>query len=118
LQTLLEETAQAIRETGFLAKTDFQLGRMHVDIDVASRQGEEEKGHRMSITRQQRTIGFVQGMAQGTILCQTAVDKEELLAAGGAMEGRLGNVPLHLQALFCTLYRQQVVVKTDPEQRF
>jgi hypothetical protein len=93
-------------ETHLLPKPHFEFRRVHVDIDVTRRHGEKEKGHRMAIAGQQRSIGFVERVTQGAILHWPTIHKKALLLSSRTVEGWPGNKPMHLEALIAVLYWQ------------
>jgi hypothetical protein len=105
---LSQQTSETIVETHLLAKSHFELRRMHINIYVMRRHGEKKKGHRMTITGQQRPVGFVERVAQGPILHGPTVHKKALLRARPTVEGWPGNEPMDLQALIGILYGQQM----------
>src|SRR5262249_15657356 len=100
----------------FLAETDFELGRVHIDVDLARRQRQKHKRHWVPITWQQSAVCFVQRVAQHTVLHWSAVDKEKLLAPSGAMHGGFGNIATHLYIGVLVVYLQYLLLKTRSEQ--
>src|SRR5713101_9163126 len=70
----------------------------------------------MPITWQERTIRFVQGTAQHTILHGATIDEEKLLTARSTMQGGFGNRATHLQVRGGVGHGQYLLVEIGPKE--
>ncbi len=70
------------------AKAHPRLGRMHVDVDLAARQLDTERGGRESVPREERPVGVDQRLHEERVAHRTAVDDDRDRVAVAARELR------------------------------
>ena len=100
-----------------IAKPDFGLGRMNVDIDLVTRHRDEQCRHRMSIARKQVAICPAQRTDQQSILHRPSVDEQILLVRHAAIEGRQRHDPGQMQPVAQAIDPQPVPVEIMAQQR-
>ncbi len=75
-----------------ILKAHFAFIGVDVDIDECGWEFEEEEADGMSADHEQSAVGFGECVLEAAILDPAAVEKEELMAAGGAAESRFADV--------------------------
>ena len=68
--------AHEIVHHALLAKADFSLRRMHVDVDFAGRHVEKQQHHRENRGRQDVAIGLDDGVLDEAVADQASVDED------------------------------------------
>ena len=69
-----------------IPEAHFRLCRMHVHVDIARRQIEEERHNRMAVAREEILIRRANGADDQLVLHRTAIDEEMLMLARAAAE--------------------------------
>ncbi len=83
----LERVQEGAFDRAVVAEAHFALGRVHVDVHLPGRQGQEENGRRAHVARTPR-IGLAQGVGDGGGGRRASVDENVLVAPGG--QGAVG----------------------------
>ena len=86
---MIDEAEDAL----LIREFDLPLLRMHIHIDRLGSDSEGEDKDRVSILREQRMIGIVDGFRHRTALDDAAVDDDRLVLAAALQKRRLGNEP-------------------------
>ena len=76
-----------------VTKAHLGLGRMDIDIDLAARDVEEQRDHRMTIAREQVGIGTTQRADEQPVLHRATVDEQILMVGDAAIVGRQADHP-------------------------
>ena len=81
-----------------IAKTHFGLGRMHIDVELAWVERDEQRDQRMTIARQIVGISGAHSAEQKLVAHRAAVDEKILAERIGARERRQCRKALHVHA--------------------
>ena len=92
-QRLKDAVIDKAEDALLIREFDLPLLRMHIHIDRLGSDSEGENKDRISILREQRMIGIVDGFRHRTALDDAAVDDDRLVLAAALQKRRLGNEP-------------------------
>jgi hypothetical protein len=71
-----------------IAEPDFGLGRVNVDVDLVSRDLDEQRRNRVAVACEQVAIGRTKSADEETIFHRARIDEQILLIGEPAVEGR------------------------------
>ena len=95
-----------LEDHAFVFKFHLALLRMDVDVDRARRHGEVQHDHGVAAFRHHGFVGVVDGLRDGAVLDEAAVDEERLPAARALEHRRFRDEPGNLYA-FVRVFKRQ-----------
>ena len=97
-----------------IAKPHLGLGRMHVDVDLARIEIDEDREQRMTAARHQVAVGRAHRAEQQPVAHGPAVDEQKLQAAVGPVQGRQAGEAGDARAVARAVELQRIVQKFPP----
>ena|GEM_PF-3332497 len=79
-------------------EADFAFCGMDIDVDECWWHVEEQEADGVSSDHQESAVGFFESVLEAAILDPASVEEEELIASGGAAEGRFTDVSVELDS--------------------
>ena len=101
---------------GGVAKPDFGLGRVDVDVDLVLGAVEEQGHDRVAVARQQILIGAAHRADQELVAHRAAVDDEVLVARQGPVQGRQTGEAAEAETAALGLDFERILGKVAAEQ--
>ena len=105
LQRLPQAADDEAAHQGRIAEAHFGLGRMHVDIDGARIELDEDRQQRVTALRHQVAVRRAHGAEQQAVAHRPAVDEQELQAAVGPVQRGQARKADHAHAVALTVER-------------
>ena len=97
-QRALQGAVDEVVDQARVAEAHLVLGRMHVDVDAARVEFEEQHVGRLAAMEQHVGIGLLHRMRDAAVAHGATVDVEVLLVGAGAVVGRLADPAMQAQA--------------------